>query len=246
MVADICDAIGADITQVAEGIGLDPRISPSFLRAGIGFGGYCFPKDLRAFARLAEQNGVDCSLLGEVERINLQRVEIFLNKLRNTLWVLSEKSLGMLGLAFKPNTDDIREAPSLKIIDGLLKEGARLRLHDPWAMRSVQELYPAEEGRITFCESPYDVARGADALLLLTEWDEYKHLDLSRLRDLMPAPLIVDGRNLFDPDEVREAGINYVGMGRKGGELIAPKSDGRIQVRTAHPDQYETEVRFND
>ena len=221
MVTDICDAVGADVTRVAEGLGLDPRISPAFLNAGIGFGGYCFPKDLRALAHLAEQQGVDCSLLRAVERINTRRVEVFLDKVRNSVWVISGKKLGVLGLAFKPNTDDIREAPSLKIIDALHKEGAELRLHDPWAMPAAKALFPPEAGRITYCESPYEVARGADALLLLTEWDEYRHLDLGRLRDLMQVPALIDGRNLFAPEEVRQAGFSYAGMGRRGGRPYA-------------------------
>jgi UDPglucose 6-dehydrogenase len=221
MVTDICDAVGADVTRVAEGLGLDPRISPAFLRAGIGFGGYCFPKDLRALAHLAEQRGVDCSLLRAVERINTQRVEVFLNKVRNAVWVISGKTLGVLGLAFKPNTDDIREAPSLKIVEALLKEGAALRLHDPWAMPAARALYRAEAGRITYCESPYEAARGAEALLLLTEWDEYKHLDLARMADLMQVPVLIDGRNLFSPEAVNEAGFSYAGMGRKSGRAYA-------------------------
>jgi UDPglucose 6-dehydrogenase len=231
MVADVCEAVGADVTRVAQGIGLDPRIAPNFLRAGIGFGGYCFPKDLRAFARLAEQNGVECSLLRAVEQINLRRVDAFLNKVRNALWVVSGKTLGVLGLAFKPNTDDIREAPSLKIIDALLNEGAHLRLHDPWAIPVVRDLYPADAWNVTYCDSPYDVARGAEALLLLTEWEEYKNLDLGRLRDLMPVPLLVDGRNLYDPDALREAGFNYVGMGRNGGGPSDKEIGTPIQLR---------------
>jgi len=227
MVADICDAVGADVTRVAEGLGLDPRISPAFLKAGIGFGGYCFPKDLRAFAHLAEQQGVDCSLLRAVERINTRRVEVFLEKVRNSVWVISGKKLGVLGLAFKPNTDDIREAPSLKIIEALLKEGAELRLHDPWAMPAAKALYPPVAGLITYWESPYEVARGVEALLLLTEWDEYNHLDLGRLRDLMQVPALIDGRNFFSPQEARQARFSYAGMGRRGGgpslrELAAP------------------------
>ena len=217
MVADVCDAVGADVSRVAEGLGLDPRIAPGFLQAGIGFGGYCFPKDLRAFAHLADQHGVDCSLLRAVERINLTRVDAFMRKLRDALWMVNGKTLGVLGLAFKPNTDDIREAPSLKVIDALLKEGAKLRLHDPWAMPAVRALYPAEAGRVTYCESPYDVAQGAEALLLLTEWEQYKELDLGRLRDAMEVPVLIDGRNLFDPEKVRDAGFTYAGMGRPGG-----------------------------
>jgi len=235
MVTDICDAVGADVTRVAEGLGLDPRISPAFLKAGIGFGGYCFPKDLRALAHLAEQQGVDCSLLHAVERINAQRVEVFLDKVRNSVWVISGKKLGVLGLAFKPNTDDIREAPSLKIVDALLKEGAELRLHDPWAMPAAKALYPPEAGRVTYCESPYEVARGAEALLLLTDWDEYRHLDLGRLRDLMQVPALIDGRNFFDPEEAHQAGFSYAGMGRRGGGPYARELAMAGQPRPATP-----------
>ena len=235
MLADICDAVGADVARVAEGLGLDPRISPAFLKAGIGFGGYCFPKDLRALAYLAEQQGVDCALLRSVERINRQRVEIFLDKVRNSLWVISGKKLGLLGLAFKPNTDDIREAPSLRIIEALLKEGAELRLHDPWAMPAAKAIFPPQAGRIAYCESPYEVARGAEALLLLTEWDEYRHLDLGRLRDLMQVPVLIDGRNLFDPEEARQAGFSYAGMGRRGGNPYARELSASVQARPAAP-----------
>jgi UDPglucose 6-dehydrogenase len=235
MVADICDAVGADVTRVAEGLGLDPRISPAFLNAGIGFGGYCFPKDLRALAHLAEQEGVDCSLLRAVERINTLRVEVFLGKVRNSVWVVSGKKLGVLGLAFKPNTDDIREAPSLKIVDALHREGAELRLHDPWAMPAAKALFPPEAGRIAYCESPYEVARGAEALLLLTEWDEYRHLDLRRLRDLMQVPVLIDGRNFFAPEEAGQAGFSYSGMGRSGGRAYARELAASGQPRLAAP-----------
>jgi len=245
MVSDLCDAVGADVTRVAQGIGLDPRIAPGFLQAGIGFGGYCFPKDIRALAYLAEQHGVDCSLLRAVERINLERVDVFLDKVRNALWVLSGKTVGILGLAFKPNTDDIREAPSLKVIQALLKEGTQLRMHDPWAMPAVRALHPAEAGKITYCESPYEVARGAEALLLLTEWEEYKRLDLGRLRDLMQVPLLIDGRNHFDPDEVREAGFSYVAMGRKGGSPFSRELAGAGQMRSATPVRGGVEVDIN-
>jgi UDPglucose 6-dehydrogenase len=235
MVTDICDAVGADVTRVAEGLGLDPRISPAFLNAGIGFGGYCFPKDLRALAHLAEQQGVDCSLLRAVERINTRRVEVFLDKVRNSVWVISGKKLGVLGLAFKPNTDDMREAPSLKIIEALLKEGGELRLHDPWAMPAAKALYPPEAGRITYCESPYEVARGAEALLLLTEWDEYRHLDLGRLRDLMLVPTLIDGRNFFAPEEALQAGFSYAGMGRRGEAPHFRELAAARQLRPATP-----------
>ena len=245
MVTDICDAVGADVTRVAEGLGLDPRISPSFLQAGIGFGGYCFPKDLRALAHLADQHGVDCSLLRAVERVNKERAEIFLQKVRNSVWVISGKTLGVLGLAFKPNTDDLREAPSLRIIDALLKEGANLRLHDPWAMPGAKGFYPPESGRVTYCDSPYDVAHGAEALLLLTEWDEYKHLDLRRLRDLMQVPILIDGRNLFDPDKAREEGFSYSGMGRKSGAPQNREFADSNQLRLGTSNRLGTGVELN-
>ncbi len=246
MVAEICDAVGADITRVAEGLGLDPRIAPGFLQPGIGFGGYCFPKDLRAFAHLAEERGVDCSLLRAVELVNLRRAQVFLKKVRNAMWVLSGKTVGVLGLAFKPNTDDVREAPSLKIISALLEEGAVLRLHDPWAMPSVKSLFPPEAGRITYCESPYEAARGAEGLLLLTEWDEYRHLDLGRLRDLMQVPLLIDGRNLFDPDEVRKAGFTYAGTGRKGGEPFDWELTEAAQSRSDASDRRGMGADYHD
>ncbi len=220
MVADVCDAVGADVTKVAEGLGLDPRIAPGFLQAGIGFGGYCFPKDLRAFRRLAEDHNVECSLLRAVEKVNCQRVEIFLQKIRSCLWVAQGKPIGVLGLAFKPGTDDIREAPGLKIIDGLLREGAELRLYDPRAMAEVKRFYPPKAGQITYVETPYEVAAGAEALLLLTEWDEFKHLDWERLRDLMAAPNVIDGRNFLDPAMLKEAGFTYLGMGRYGDDPL--------------------------
>jgi UDPglucose 6-dehydrogenase len=214
MVSDICEAVGADVVNVARGIGLDPRIGTGFLSAGIGFGGYCFPKDLRAFKYLGEEHGADCSLLKEVERINLKRIDIFLKKVRKALWVPQGKTIGVLGLAFKPRTDDIREAPALKIIDALLKEGASVRLYDPEAMPNAHKVLPEEPGRVTYCRTAYEAAAGAHALLLLTEWSEFKELDLHRVRDLMEVPVLVDGRNLYDPADARHAGFEYHSMGR--------------------------------
>jgi len=189
MVADLCQVVGADVTQVAQGLGLDPRIGPDFLRAGIGFGGYCFPKDLRAFIHLAEQKGVDFSLLIEVERINQRRIEIFMNKVREALWVLRGKRLGILGLSFKPDTDDIREAPSLKLIPRLVTEGAILKLFDPQAMPAVRALLPPVPDQLTYADSAYEAAEQADALFVLTEWPEFAALDLRRVRNLMRVPL---------------------------------------------------------
>jgi UDPglucose 6-dehydrogenase len=216
MVADLCEKIGADVTAVARGIGSDSRIGPQFLDAGIGYGGYCFPKDLRAFIYLGEEHGVDFSLMQEVERINCRRREIFLRKVRQTLWVLQGKTLGVLGLAFKPDTDDIRESVSLKIVKALLEEGCTLRLYDPQAMPNAKKEFPETPGQLTYCGSAYEAARGAHALLLLTEWEEFRQLDLSRLKSLMELPVLVDGRNLFDPGTVRGAGIEYVSIGRDG------------------------------
>lgn len=214
MVADLCEAVGADVTMVAEGIGLDPRIGSSFLRAGIGYGGYCLPKDVRAFIHLAEENGVDFPILKSVEHVNQKRIEQFIEKIQKSLWILRGKSMAIFGLAFKPQTDDIREAPSLKIIQRLLEEGAQLRLHDPKAMSNTRQVLPEENGRVAYCSTPYEAAQGAHAVLLLTEWDEYRELDLNRLRDVMEIPLLIDGRNLFDPAAVRKAGFEYFSMGR--------------------------------
>jgi UDPglucose 6-dehydrogenase len=216
MVADLCEKIGADVTAVARGIGLDSRIGPQFLDAGIGYGGYCFPKDLRAFIYLAEEHGVDFSLLQEVERVNRRRLEVFLRKVRQTLWVLQGKTLGVLGLAFKPDTDDIREAVSLKIVKALLEERCILRLYDPQAMPNAKAEFPETPGQLTYCGSAYEAAHGAHALLLLTEWEEFRQLDLSRLRSLMELPILVDGRNLLDPGTVRRAGFEYISIGRDG------------------------------
>jgi UDPglucose 6-dehydrogenase len=214
MVADLCEAVGADVTKIAKGMGMDPRIGPDFLRPGIGFGGYCLPKDLRAVTYLAEEHGVDFSLLKHVERINQLRIPSFLRKVRRALWVLRGKTLAILGLAFKPGTDDIREAPSIKIIKALLEEGAILRLYDPQAMSNMQSLFPEEGGRITYCSSSYEAAHGAHALLLLTEWEEFRKVDLTRMREVMEVPVFVDGRNLYDPEQLRMAGFDYLSIGR--------------------------------
>src|SRR5271157_759030 len=193
MVADMCEAVGADVSQVALGMGLDPRIGTEFLNAGIGFGGYCFPKDLRAFMYLGYEHGVDCGLLREVENINLRRVETFIKKLHQAVWVLQGKQMGVLGLAFKGGTDDIRESPALRIVKALLDEGARLRVHDPQAVEATLQEIPPQAGRLEYCSSPYDAAREAHALLILTEWQEYRDLDLVRLHERMEVPVIIDG-----------------------------------------------------
>lgn len=231
MVADLCEAVGADVTKVAHGLGLDRRIGPDFLSAGIGFGGYCLPKDLRAFIHLAEEHSVDCSLLKDIERINQRRIDLFLKKVRQALWVLQGKTIGILGLAFKPGTDDIREAPSLKIIEALLKEGSLLRLYDPQAMPNMERVFPEAAGRLTYCQSAYEAARGTHALLILTEWDEFRQLELPRVRGFMEVPVLADGRNLYDPRQVHEAGFEYLCMGRESVENSHAPFPGRGPTR---------------
>jgi UDPglucose 6-dehydrogenase len=209
MVSDLCEAAGADINKVAEGIGLDPRIGPSFLQPGIGFGGFCFPKDLQAFVRIAEKFGCDFTLLKEVERINQKRVDLMVEKIKTELWVLRGKKLCVLGLAFKPNTDDIRFAPALSIIRRLQTEGAQIQAYDPKAMdRAMQEIPD-----ITYCQNVYEAAQNAAAVVLLTEWKEFQNLDWERLSGLVDRPLIIDGRNCLSRDVVASHGFEYVGLG---------------------------------
>ncbi len=227
MVSDLCEKVGADVTAVTRGIGLDARIGPQFLDAGIGYGGYCFPKDLRAFIYLAEEHGVNFELLQQVEAVNQRRVGIFIRKVHETLWTLRGKTLGILGLAFKAGTDDIREAVSLKIIQALLDEGSNLRIYDPQAMPNTQAVFPPSTENLSYCSSAYEAAEGAQALLIVTEWDEFRRLDLARLREVMVLPIIVDGRNIFDPGTVRNAGFEYISMGRDGARSAASRPHGQ-------------------
>jgi UDPglucose 6-dehydrogenase len=210
MVANLCEVVGADVTKVAEGMGLDPRIGASFLNPGIGFGGFCFPKDLQAFVRIAEKSGCDFSLLKEVEKINQRRVEHFLEKIRKELWVVRGKKIAVWGLAFKPNTDDIRFAPSIALVKSLLDEGAQVRAYDPEAMDKAKSALPD----ITYCANPYEAAEGADAIVIVTEWDEFRRVDWDRLRSAVERPLVVDGRNMLDTTEVTDRGFHYVSVGR--------------------------------
>ncbi len=212
--ADVCERVGGDIGQVAEGMGFDQRIGRAFLSAGAGYGGSCFPKDVKAFLRMAEELGVDAGLLREVERINDLRIERLLAKLREALWVINGKTIAVLGLAFKPNTDDIREAPSLRLIARLAEGPTRLRLFDPQAMDRMREVFPAAPGRIEYAASPLEAALGAEALVLLTEWEEFKTLDFEGLKRGMRTPIIIDGRNLLDPAEMAQLGFEYYSVGR--------------------------------
>jgi UDPglucose 6-dehydrogenase len=221
-VADVCDAVGADVGQVARGIGLDPRIGEAFLKAGLGFGGYCLPKDVRAFAYLAEQNHIEPGLLREVEAINKGRASALLRKLSQALWILEGKTIAVLGLAFKAGTDDIREAPAINILRALDREGAKLQIYDPVANAAMTRVLPPRTGQLSYVASAYDAAVGADALLILTEWPEFAELNMARLREVMRVPLIVDGRNLLDPEQVQRHGFEYVSMGRTIHQRVRP------------------------
>jgi len=210
MIADLCEKVGADIKEVVRAMGLDPRIGPQFLNAGLGFGGFCLPKDVQAFVRLAERSGVNFGMLKEAEAVNKRRVDLFIEKVRQALWVIKDKRVGILGLAFKANTDDIRFAPSLGVIERLLAEGAQICAYDQEAMDKTSAIFP----QVEFCREPDHVARDADALLILTEWPEFRQLDWKRVYDAMSRPLIVDGRNLLDPATMTELGFEYHGFGR--------------------------------
>lgn len=209
MVANLCEAVGADVTKVAQGMGLDPRIGSAFLNPGIGFGGFCLPKDVQAFIRIAEKSGCDFSLLKEVEKINHGCVELFVEKIRCELWTLRGKRIALLGLAFKPNTDDVRFAPAIAIAKTLLVEGAEVRAYDPEAMEKAKILLP----EITYCKDGYEAAKGADAVLLLTEWEEFRKMDWCRLAALVERPLIIDGRNALRLDDLIRNGFEYIGIG---------------------------------
>ncbi len=207
----ICDRVGADVDLVARGIGLDSRIGPAFLRAGVGYGGFCFPKDLEAFIRIAEKMGYDFKLLRAVKEINDGQRRILVEKIEQRLWNVKGKKIALLGLAFKPDTDDMRFAPSLGVIGLLLERGARIEAYDPQAMEEARNLLGK---KISFAKDPYAAARGADCLLLLTEWNEFKEIDFKRMKGIMKQPLLVDGRNMYDPGKMRRLGFRYVGMGR--------------------------------
>ncbi len=209
-VADVCEAAGADIQEVVKGVGLDKRIGRAFLNAGIGFGGSCFPKDLRAFVKIAEKNGYEFALLKEVERINRQRQALVVEKLKAALWVLKGKRIGLLGLAFKPNTDDVREAPALQVARRLLEEGAHVQGYDPQAGAKAKQALPD----LLVCPDPYAAAREAEALVLCTEWPEFTGLDWARLRAEMVRPLILDGRNALEREQLMALGFEYIGIGR--------------------------------
>jgi UDPglucose 6-dehydrogenase len=215
VVANVCEAAGADVEEVARGIGMDSRIGPKFLRAGVGYGGSCFPKDVAAFRHVAEQVGVDFGLLHEVEKINEEQKQRFFQKIRSALWTFRGKKIGVLGLAFKGGTDDIRESPALDIVKNLLSEGCLVCAYDPAAAPRCEEIIPPGQ-KMQYVDDPYEAARDADALLILNDWQEFAELDLDKLHYTLRYPIVIDGRNLYDPATMTNAGFTYLSVGRPG------------------------------
>lgn len=209
-IANICEKTGADIEKVSYGMGLDKRINRAFLKSGIGYGGFCFPKDLDAFINISEKMGYDFSILKSVRKVNEGQKQVFLKKIEKELWIVKDKHIGVLGLAFKPNTDDMRFAPSIDIINYLVEAGANIKVYDPKALEKAESVLKG----VTFCKDVYAVAKDSDALLVLTEWQEFKDMDLCRVKKLLKNPLIIDGRNIFDPAKMRKLGFKYISMGR--------------------------------
>jgi UDPglucose 6-dehydrogenase len=211
-IANICELAGADVTQVMKGMGLDPRIGAAFLSAGLGYGGSCFPKDTDSLVHTAASLGYDFALLRAVVEINRERAAHFVDQISKALGSLEGRVVAVLGLAFKPNTDDMREAKSVEVIARLLELGATVRAYDPVAMGPARKTLP---DAVIYCESPYETADGADAVALVTEWNEFKFLNLERLRGVMRRPVVFDGRNIWEPERMRRLGFEYHSIGRK-------------------------------
>jgi UDPglucose 6-dehydrogenase len=216
-IASICERLGADVKEVARGMGLDQRIGTRFLEAGVGYGGSCFPKDVKALAHMASMAGAHPQLLRAVMEINRDMRRLVLQKVRGTLGSVEDRTIGVLGLAFKPNTDDLREAPAIEIIHLLQNEGAHIKAYDPAANEAARLMLPGVE----LCSDAYAVAEDADAVILLTQWSEFRRLDLDRIRHSMRYPLLVDGRNLYDPAEMVDKGFFYQPIGRPTAESTA-------------------------
>lgn len=209
-IANICEKVGADVKEVAKGMGYDKRIGDKFLDAGVGYGGYCLPKDVAAFIDIADQLGYDFELLKAVQRVNDFQKRQVIEKLKVIFHELSGRTIGVLGLSFKPDTDDMREAPSIFIIAQLQEKGAKIKAYDPRAMEKARIVLTDVE----YCPDPYEAARGSDALLIITEWNEFRNLDLLKIRESLRQPVIIDGRNMFDPAEMNRLGFTYRGVGR--------------------------------
>ncbi|MDD4910470.1 MAG: UDP-glucose/GDP-mannose dehydrogenase family protein [Candidatus Omnitrophica bacterium] len=210
-VSQVCDRVGADVVKVAEGMGLDRRIGRSFLDAGAGYGGSCFPKDVQAFINIAQKIGYDFELLKAVERVNEEQKINIMKKIESMLWIVRGKTIAVLGLAFKPDTDDLRNAPSIDIIRRLQSEGAKIKAYDPHAMRKAKDMIAGVE----FSRDLYGCFRSCDCAVFITEWPQFKELDLARIKKLMRHPIIVDGRNIYEPDKMKKMGFHYCGIGRR-------------------------------
>jgi len=212
-VANLAETVDADIEDIAEGMGLDSRIGPRFLRAGLGYGGSCFPKDVAAFHWVAQQKGIDFRLLQEIRKINETQRDIFFNKVLSALWTLRGKRLTALGLAFKGDTDDIRDSPAIEVIKRLLEAGAIVTAYDPAAMERAKAVLPPTE-KMRYAGELYDAAKDADAVLILTDWKEFGSIDLVRLNQVVRFPIVIDGRNLYKPEKMQGQGFTYVSVGR--------------------------------
>ena len=211
--ARICDRVGADVKEVAQGMGLDNRIGRYFLHAGLGYGGSCFPKDLEAFITIAGKLGYDFKILKAVRDTNEDQRKFVLQKIKDALWIIKDKTIAVLGLAFKPNTDDLRNSPSIDLINALIEEGAKIRVYDPKAMGKAKKILKD----VIFCNDSYQAAKGADCLIVATEWNEFKELDFIKLKKMLKRPLIIDGRNIYDLKLLKELGFTYIGVGRGNG-----------------------------
>ena len=210
VISDLCERVGANVEEVTRAMGLDPRIGSQFLKAGLGFGGFCFPKDIQAFIHLSASVGVDFDILKAAERVNKQRIDRFFEKVRKALWVIRGKKVAVLGLAFKAKTDDIRFAPALEVIRRLVEEGAEIHATDPQAMSRTKALFP----HLSYRADPYDALKGVDAALVCTEWQQFREIDWDRAGKLMARRLVIDGRNLYAPEKMQELGFDYYSFGR--------------------------------
>ena len=234
-VANLCEAVGASIEEVSHGVGMDHRIGTGFLSAGLGYGGSCFPKDIKAFCAIGEQLGTELTLLREVERINERQRELFLRKIRSTLWNLRGKKIAALGLAFKGGTDDIRESPAIAMVRSLLAEGCRVTAYDPAAIENARR--ELDSHHLSFAASPYAAMDGADALLLLTDWPEFARLDLDQVKARLALPIVFDGRNLYRCAEMAERGFTYISVGRPatvaGSEMLLARARNAVPYHVA-------------
>ncbi len=222
-IAVLCELIGGDVQDVARGVGLDSRIGPKFLQAGPGFGGSCFPKDTLAVADIARRYGYQFEIIEAVLRVNASIKERMVGKVIDAVGEIRGKTIALLGLAFKPETDDMRDSPTIPLINGLQKEGASIRAYDPQAVENARKIFK----NVTFCRDAYDTAEGADALVIATEWNEFRALHLERIKALLRRPLIIDLRNVYDPQRMKSEGFQYVSVGRNAARVPEPATPGR-------------------